>query len=232
MRRILALISVSTKPFITAVVPSFMAMRLAGPRIRRLLLLVAPLILPMLVCCAAQSRDASRDAAVVDVPGPTMQAKVAGGYELKNRRLRVLLDPHTGDVIFFGERSPADVDIAASTTQPSPGTESDAIGSGRFQTLLNGVAPALDGYVEARDDQTWEFLGDDPQSHTRWRKIYCLDGDRLMASFLVDNQTGSALPVIVSLAVAIGPSDKAVPSAGDGPPAGAGAGAPVWTVQP
>jgi hypothetical protein len=200
----------------------------------------------MVAGCAAQrlgeqSDESSRHSTgdLIDY-GPTGMSKVAGGYELRNRLLRALIDADTGDLIYFGPigdgrvatSMPAQVvatsGMAASaaptsgmsestmSTQPSTGAAAGRSGGAgaEFIVQLNGVTPALRGYVEARDEQTWEYAGEDAGSRTRWRKIYCLDGWRLMASYLCDNQSDAPMPVMLSV-VAEGGFSPTAKSSGD-----------------
>jgi hypothetical protein len=111
-------------------------------------------------------------------PGPTLMRRSPRGFELRNRDLLVILDERTGDITHFG-RMDADRNL-----------------------LLGPISPALDddqphtpdGYIEKRDDQTWQYLGDDPAGIS-WRKIYCLEGKSLFITYLVENKRPEPLTV-------------------------------------
>jgi hypothetical protein len=113
-------------------------------------------------------------------PGPTVQSRVPGGYQLLNRDLRVVVSDQTGDVIWFG---------TADQNQLGP--------DGIRAVFDNAPDSKFDGFIEARDEQTWQFFGD--AGGLRWRKIYCLEGDHLYASFIVQN-TGRS-PVVGRIAL-------------------------------
>jgi hypothetical protein len=120
-------------------------------------------------------------------PGPTVQSRVAGGYQLINRDLRVVISDLTGDVTYFGV----------------PKAEPNLIGDDGLRAIFNdSIAVPMTGFIEARDEQTWQFFGDDGNG-IRWRKIYCLEGDHLYASFIVQNTTTS--PVAGRIAIIGGP---------------------------
>ncbi len=115
-------------------------------------------------------------------PGPTTMARVPGGYELRNRGVRVVIDDHTGDVVTWG------------TPTQERNTVSGPRGLYAAAAGLPDVAP--DGYVEKRDDQTWQYYGVDANGLT-WRKVYNLDHDSLLVSFVVQN--GRPTPVTVAV---------------------------------
>ena len=87
-----------------------------------------------------------------------MQSRVPGGYQLLNRDLRVVISDQTGDVIWFGTADRK--------------TNLGQLASAQCST----TAPdsKWDGFIESRDEQTWQFFGD--SGGLRWRKIYCLEG--------------------------------------------------------
>lgn len=104
-------------------------------------------------------------------PGPALMGKVRGGYELKNRWVRLVIDDQTGDVSYWG---------AADGDQNLLGNE------GVRACLSAAPDTAPTGHVEKRDDQTWQYVGEDAD-RIRWRKIYSLDGESIYATFLVEN---------------------------------------------
>jgi hypothetical protein len=104
--------------------------------------------------------------------GPTLMRKVAGGYELKNRHIRAVVADDTGNLIYWGRA----------------GTDRNLLMKPGASVQLAGIsAVPMKGYIEKRDDQTWQFIGEDDQN-VGWRKIYCLEGDSLLISILVKNQ--------------------------------------------
>ena len=117
-------------------------------------------------------------------PGPTDMARVPAGYELRNRDVRVVIDEHTGDVVFWG--APAQ---PRNTVAGPRGLHAAIAG-------LPDVPPA--GYVEKRDDQTWQFYGPDANGVT-WRKVYNLDHDSLLVSFVIQNTRATPLAAAVQL---------------------------------
>jgi hypothetical protein len=174
----------------------------------------------LLQACAAHTAVAPQATKTnpyqLDLPGPTLASREASGYELKNRHVSVVIGDKTGDVVYWGSidgsqnaalwagdssRLPAlrvfiDQIVAPST---EPATQPVMALPGAFE-LSNS-----DGYVEARDDQTWQYLGEDIEHQIGWRKIYCLDGDHLNVSMLVQNRR--KVPVTIQLAL----GDSAVP---------------------
>jgi hypothetical protein len=105
------------------------------------------------------------------ITGPAVLAKVQGGYELRNRWQRVVIDEQSGDVAFWGP-----------------------VGSDRNLLLQPGIIARLEdapdttiaGYVEKRDDQTWQYIGEDSDG-VGWRKIYCLEEESLYVTYIVQN---------------------------------------------
>lgn len=109
-----------------------------------------------------------------DLPrsGPTTMARVAEGYELKNRQIRVVIDELDGRIVYWG----------ASDGQRN------LLGERGVSIELAGLpVSATVGYIEKRDDQTWQFIGVDEQADVGWRRIYCLEGLSLLATFIVQN---------------------------------------------
>jgi hypothetical protein len=87
-----------------------------------------------------------------------------------------VIDERTGDVTAFGPVGAAGMRVTAGLWAWGGAVGRDGV-----------LDSASDGYVEARDEQTWQYLGRDAQHAIGWRKVYCLEGDRLYASFLVQN---------------------------------------------
>lgn len=106
--------------------------------------------------------------------GATDRSQEKLGYTLRNDLLQITLNPTTGDVAYLGAPTGKESFLAAPA------------GQDLLITRIAGhesLAPA--GYVEARDEQTWQYIGED--SLLRWRKIYSLDHNRIIATFLVQN---------------------------------------------
>ena len=95
--------------------------------------------------------------------------------------MAVTIDAETGDVVDFrgaGQKS----------------------GPMKISAGVAGIPPAQpQGHVEARDDQTWAYIGVDPASHIGWRKIYCLDGHWLDVSFIVQNLSAHPIAAQIEL---------------------------------
>jgi hypothetical protein len=106
-----------------------------------------------------------------NLPGPTVMAKVAGGYQLSNRLVRVVIAEKSGDVIFWGYAN-----------QP----RNMALGRGIYATLTGLPDVSARGSVQMRDEQTWQFFGDDA-NHITWEKVYSLQGDSLFVSVKIQN---------------------------------------------
>lgn len=127
----------------------------------------------LLACCScAQDNLSLADPFDPTLTGPTKMARSADGYELVNRQVRVLIDEQHGELIYWGS-----ADGAHNLLQPA-GVEIELVD-------LSDTPPS--GYVEKRDDQTWQYIGEDLQAGVRWRRIYCLDGLSLLATFIVQN---------------------------------------------
>jgi hypothetical protein len=105
------------------------------------------------------------------ITGPTEMSRVAGGYELTNRLYRLVISDQTGDVTFWGF-----VDHNRNLLS----------GRGIYTTLTGLPETAPHGTIEKRDEQTWQFYGED-DNHILWRKIYCLNGDALAVSIQIQN---------------------------------------------
>jgi hypothetical protein len=116
-------------------------------------------------------------------PGPTQLSKVLGGYQLLNRLYRVVISEQTGDVIFW-----------------STDTESRNMLFHRgIYTTLTGLPDAPPhGYIEKRDPQTWQFFGED-DNHITWRKIYCLSGEAMQVSIMIQNHRADSLTTAIQI---------------------------------
>src|SRR5690606_31887603 len=112
--------------------------------------------------------------------GPTTLARVSGGYELRNRLIRVVIDETHGDVLYWGAPDGSQNLVA------SPGSAVAVRGA-------DHPTGSTQGYIEKRDDQTWQYIGEDATGQVGWRKIYCLDGHSLLATYIVQNQDTTRL---------------------------------------
>ncbi len=101
-------------------------------------------------------------------------SRVEGGYELRNRWVRAVVDDCSGDVTYWGA---------------ADGQRNLLMPPGILLRLDGSPDVVPDGYVEKRDDQTWQFLGKD-SADIGWRKIYCLEGESLFVSCLLQNLRG------------------------------------------
>jgi hypothetical protein len=124
-------------------------------------------------------------------------SRAADGYVLSNRRIRVVVDPDRGDVLFFGM---------------ADGSR-DALAGARLSiacSATDGTTPTTGpaGFLQARDEQTWEYIGEDQalgSGTVRWRKLYTLDANRLLVSFVLENRGQKPLDGTMVLR-AIGPN--------------------------
>ena len=132
--------------------------------------------------CAAPQKPTAPPSVPVDY-GPTVMKKVAGGYELANRKLRLVINDKTGDVSYFGTPD---------------GKRNLLTPPGITVQLARQPESKPDGYIEKRDDQTWQYLGD-TLTGLRWRKIYCLNYDAVDVTCLVENRTRD--PIDTAIAV-------------------------------
>jgi hypothetical protein len=116
-------------------------------------------------------------------PGPTIKSRVSGGYELSNDQFRIVISESTGDVIFWG----------------FTGKNRNVLAGRGMYTTLSGLPDVpVRGYVEARDEDTWQFIGED-DNHITWRKIYSLQRDVLLVSIIVQNNRPDLLQTAIKL---------------------------------
>ncbi len=131
--------------------------------------------------CASDDLSMARG---FDLPttGPTRMNRVPGGYELINRQVRVVIDERHGHLVYWGS-----VD----------GRQNLLDQQGVEIHLVDVKSSLPEGYIEKRDDQTWQYIGDDPQAGVRWRRIYCLEGLSLLATFIVQNTADQPLDTLM-----------------------------------
>jgi hypothetical protein len=137
----------------------------------------------LLTGCAAPPTPTTPPSAAGEY-GPTEMKKVQGGYELANRKLRLVIDEKTGHVTYFGSaQSHRNLLLEPGIIAVLPGKR--------------GSEPP-DGYVEKRDDQTWQYIGD-TLTGVRWRKVYCLEHGSAYVTMLVENRTRHPLDTAIAL---------------------------------
>lgn len=118
--------------------------------------------------------------------GATQMRKVDGGYELANRKVRLVIDEKTGDVTYFGAAD----------------GKNNLVSSGGITVHLAGQPfTAPDGYIEKRDEQAWQYLGDSAAG-IRWRKIYTLENRSVYVTVLAENRTGKSIDTALALRAA------------------------------
>ncbi len=115
--------------------------------------------------------------------GPTAMSHVPGGYELINRQFRAVISEQTGDVIYWGY-----ADKVRNVVQQR----------GIYTTLSTLPDVPAKGSVEQRDEDTWQFMGDD-DNHITWRKIYRLAEDRLEVSIMIQNNRKDPLDTAIRI---------------------------------
>jgi hypothetical protein len=115
--------------------------------------------------------------------GPTKRNRVPEGYELLNNQFRLVISDTTGDVVFWGY-----------VNQP----RNMVYHRGLYTTLSALPDSPVKGYVEPRDEDTWQFMGDD-ENHITWRKIYRLNGDHLEVSILIQNNRTTPIDTAVNI---------------------------------
>ncbi len=126
--------------------------------------------------CTPTATTPPADDADVHIYGPAAIQKIADGYELKNRVLRLVIDENTGDAIYWG----------------SADGKTNLLGPGGLAFSLDRSAATGSGHIEIRDDETVMFVSD-TGAPVRWRKIYCLRHDSVAASTVIENSTDRLL---------------------------------------
>ena len=128
--------------------------------------------------CRTPRPSKSPTPAIVNNPvrSPAEMGRGKGGvYTLSNEHLGLIIDPRTGDVQSLSYR-----DTGRNLLYQR----------GLFVSFSSlAISPAV-GHVEKRDDQTWQYYGED-SNHLIWRKIYNLEDDQLFVSYMVQNNTGA-----------------------------------------
>lgn len=122
-------------------------------------------VLTMLAGCASSMDGVQSEF------GPAKMEKTGSGYRLQNRRITATIDEHTGQLGF------------RSILTSLPDSESNCL----FSTG-EGSAP-VDGYVESRDAETWQYIGQSKDGQFGWRIVYCLYYDQLNVTYIVENKT-------------------------------------------
>jgi len=113
--------------------------------------------------------------------GPTKPSKSSAGYVLSNRKMAVTIDETTGCATL----ALLDQKASVERVMPTFGSASDS-------------SPTA-GYVESRDEETWQFIGQSKDGKIGWRVVYCLYFDQLNVSYIVQNKTESPMMGCVQL---------------------------------
>jgi len=122
-------------------------------------------VLLMLSGCASSMESVQSDF------GPAHMEKKAGGYNLRNRRITATIDEQTGQLSF------------ASIVTSLPFTKSNCL----FSTGEDSTP--VGGYVESRDAETWQYIGQSKDGKFGWRIVYCLYYDQLNVTYIVQNKS-------------------------------------------
>jgi len=56
-----------------------------------------------------------------------------------------------------------------------------------------------DGYVEARDEETLQYIGQSKDGRFGWRIVYCLYYDQLNVTYIVQNKTAAPISGFIRL---------------------------------
>jgi hypothetical protein len=144
----------------------------------------------LILACGALSCAGQRDLSMAERfdpqrSGPTTLHRVSGGYELRNRIIRVVIDESSGDVVYWGSTDGSQNLLAS-------------VGSA---SALRGIGGAVSGYVEKRDDQTWQYIGEGAEGQMGWRKIFCLDGHSLLGTYIVENRGKARLDALIAVRI-------------------------------
>jgi hypothetical protein len=123
------------------------------------------------------------DADPPSTAGPTAMSRVTGGYELINRQFRAVISDQTGDVIYWGSADKV---------------RNVVTGRGIYTTLSTLPDAPAKGSIEPRDEDTWQFMGDD-ENHITWRKTYRLAEDCLFVSIMITNNRKDPLDAAIRI---------------------------------
>ena len=139
-----------------------------------------------LLCCLVLLSLASCESTPPPDPvqaqyGPTIMAKTNGHYTLVNRKLKVEIDEVTGStsLAMLGSTAPAEPLVP------------------KFEPLADSNPVA--GYVESRDDETWQYFGDSKDGRLAWRLVYNLYYDGLNVTYIVQNKTAQPITGYIAL---------------------------------
>ncbi len=112
--------------------------------------------------------------------GPTLMQKSPGGYELTNRKLAAHIDEQTGAIALFRLGSPAPAGVSP-TFEPAAASSPQG------------------GYIESRDEETWQYFGTSKDGRLGWRIVCCLHVNELEVSYIVQNKTAEPITGYVRL---------------------------------
>ena len=133
-----------------------------------------------IVCCcillAAMSCAAPPAATSVQSDyGPTTKSKSDRAYELLNRQLAAEIDETTGGVRLVrridSKLPPFVVPTFTGSADSTPAS----------------------GYIESRDEETWQYFGDSQDGKIGWRIVYCLYYNQLNVTYIVQNKSKEPL---------------------------------------
>lgn len=116
-------------------------------------------------------------------PGPTLLSKDPAGYVLRNRDIRVVIGEESGDVSYWGS---------------TDGKHNLLAAAGARASIEGEPSAPTAGYLEKRDEETWQYLGE-AKGAFAWRKIYCLHGNSLYVSYLVENLHDQPLDLVLTV---------------------------------
>lgn len=134
--------------------------------------LVCLMLAALSISCAPKQKPLPAGQFDQHLYGPTELSKVENGYELKNRVVRAVISETSGNVTYWGSAS---------------GGNNLLLPGGIFASVDSRPSSSV-GYIEKRDDETWQYFGDDADGFT-WRKIYCLQGDNLFVTYILQNRS-------------------------------------------
>ncbi len=55
------------------------------------------------------------------------------------------------------------------------------------------------GYIESRDEETWQYIGDSSGGKINWRIVYCLYYDQLNVTYIVQNKSDKPVTGYIAL---------------------------------
>lgn len=132
-------------------------------------------------CVLLLLSSCSRPGSIQSLYGPTVQVKLPSGYQLLNRKIAILIHDQNG---FASRMSPGGC-MSQFSIFPTVGGDTE-------------TSPT-DGYVEARDEETLQYIGQSKDGRFGWRIVYCLYYDHLNVTYLLQNKTPEPVTVVIRL---------------------------------